>query len=98
MRPMRHAGRRAAALERIFLTADAAILLLDDDRITECNPAALHLFGVHRRTRLLARELAALSPPVQPDGTGSAVGMIDRQATVIVMIDVPFAPIGICMT
>ncbi len=75
MRPMRHAGRRAAALERIFLTADAAILLLDDDRITECNPAALHLFGVHRRTRLLARELAALSPPVQPDGTGSAVGM-----------------------
>ncbi|MGE3191753.1 MAG: PAS domain S-box protein, partial [Vicinamibacterales bacterium] len=48
-----------------------AIFLLDGDRIVECNPGTVELFG-HSRDTILGRSPVAFSPAVQPDGERSA--------------------------
>jgi PAS domain S-box-containing protein len=49
-----------------------AALLLDDDRIRDCNQAASRLFALNRRT-LIGKTIAELSPSAQTGGAISAV-------------------------
>ena len=52
-------------------TADA-VLVLDDEHILDCNPAAVAMFGGASRNELLSRHIGELSTPTQPDGSDSA--------------------------
>lgn len=59
--------------QRVFFESMAyAMLLLDKDRIIDCNQAALTIFGAMSREQLLALTLADLSPPFQPNGRTSS--------------------------
>ncbi|MBT9494074.1 MAG: EAL domain-containing protein [Paucibacter sp.] len=72
--------RRTAELQHsearhrtLFEASADAVLLLSHERVIDCNPAALRLFGVMRREDLLGRHPSELSPPVQQDGEASHV-------------------------
>ncbi|HOW85107.1 MAG TPA: PAS domain S-box protein [Candidatus Aminicenantes bacterium] len=54
----------------LFETASDAVLLLRRDRIIDCNPRALTMFGGDR-DRIVGALVQAFSPPVQPDGRPS---------------------------
>ncbi|MDD4253783.1 MAG: PAS domain S-box protein [Methanofollis sp.] len=54
----------------LFEYANDAIILILDDRITDCNPRALEMFGC-TRDEFVGSALSVFSPPVQPDGSDS---------------------------
>ena len=55
----------------LFEATAEAVLILDGQRIVDCNPSALLLFGAGSREELLGRSPADLSPTLQPDGEAS---------------------------
>lgn len=55
----------------IFESSNDAIMLLDDNGFIDCNGATLRMFACTNRDELLGKHPAELSPPRQPDGTGS---------------------------
>lgn len=57
-----------------FQAADDALLLLENGRVIDANPGAARLFSGQAQG-LLGRELADLSPLLQPDGQPSAEGL-----------------------
>ncbi|MCK5148579.1 PAS domain S-box protein [bacterium] len=63
----------------LFELSQNAILLLDPvlGRYMDCNPAALHLFGVRSKEEFLKSGPVALSPDIQPDGSKSSVKAIE---------------------
>ena len=61
-----------ARYRSLFETTGEAVLILDDLRIVDCNPAAVTLFGADSRAALLGHSPIELSPPLQPDGEKSA--------------------------
>ncbi|QSZ66246.1 PAS domain S-box protein [Methanofollis aquaemaris] len=54
----------------LFEYANDAILLIRDNRITDCNPRALTIFECTRE-QFVGSTLSAFSPPLQPDGSDS---------------------------
>ena len=58
----------------LFESAGDAIFVMDRDRFVECNARTLELFRCTRE-EILGRFPSAFSPPVQPDGRPSAVGV-----------------------
>jgi PAS domain S-box-containing protein len=62
----------------LFESAPDAILLMEGHVFTDCNPAALALFGVARE-EIIGQPPARFSPPTQPDGSDSSA----RAATII---------------
>ncbi|KAB2927874.1 MAG: response regulator [Dechloromonas sp.] len=52
----------------LFESAGESVLILGEDGIVDCNPAALALFGAGSREALIGHSPAVFSPERQPDG------------------------------
>ena len=63
-------GHQEVKLPSLFELSPDGVLLMEDERVLDANPAALRLFGCTREA-LLQSHPWALSPPVQPDGRAS---------------------------
>ena len=64
--------RRSETKFRTLYDANSdAVLLVVEQRLGDCNPAALAMFGCATREELGAKQLADLSPPQQPGGGDS---------------------------
>jgi len=61
-----------ARLRTLFDSNSDAVMLLDENGFSDCNPAALAIFGCATREEFCAKSPADLSPPLQADGTDSA--------------------------
>ncbi len=55
----------------LYETSDDAIMLLDENGFSDCNPATLRIFGLSSLEEFCACHPADLSPATQPDGTDS---------------------------
>lgn len=62
---------REAMFRSFFEKSFEAALLIAEDTIVQCNPAAEQLFGCEQKDQLLHSTLDSLSPPTQPDGQAS---------------------------
>jgi diguanylate cyclase (GGDEF)-like protein/PAS domain S-box-containing protein len=62
-----------ASHKNLFESSPDAVLVLSNDAVIDCNPAALRMFGVTKREELLAMHPGQLSPPRQSDGEESQV-------------------------
>ena len=58
--------------QRLFEDSHDAMLLLEDGRFTDCNPAAVRMMRCTNKEALLALQPTQLSPEFQPDGRPSA--------------------------
>jgi PAS domain S-box-containing protein len=68
----RELARSEHRFRAIFQTSRDAILSMNaQGRFTDCNPAALAMFGYGNQAELLAAGVAGLSPEFQPDGRSS---------------------------
>lgn len=64
--------RKNKLRQKIFFESMAyALVLLDKEKIIDCNQTALAILGATSREQLLALTLADLSPPMQPNGRPS---------------------------
>jgi len=70
--------RREHRYRNLFEGSRDALLLIDRAAFVECNDAALDLFGIDSRDRLLGMEFSDLLPATQPDGTHSATALADH--------------------
>ncbi len=64
----------------LFESANDAIFVLEEDRIIDCNPMSIEMFG-YGREELIGKNLHALSPEIQPDGVASAekaIGILEQ--------------------
>lgn len=68
----------------LFEAAADAILIYCDDRVVDCNPAALALFGARQREELIGRHPTELSTVDQPDGTDSVVAALKIRRRMLV--------------
>ncbi len=59
------------SFRHLFEESADPIVILDEDRMIDCNPATLLLFGYAQKEELRSRGFWELSPPVQPDGEAS---------------------------
>lgn len=68
--------------QALYESRSDAILLLENNQIIDCNPAALSLFGCPDVKTMCRFHPAQLSPPYQPDGRASmeAADDLTRQA------------------
>ena len=57
----------------LFESAADAVLILDGNKIFECNPAAVKIFGAKHANDILGNNPSELSPPTQEDGTESRI-------------------------
>ena len=55
----------------LFMLADDAILLLENDRVVHCNPACVKMFKAENIDRILQCSPSDFSPILQPDGKSS---------------------------
>ena len=60
-----------AKFRALFESSRDAIMLLDRTGFTDCNEAALELFGCSSRDQFIVKHPGELSPPCQADGTAS---------------------------
>lgn len=58
-------------LQAVFQQASEAQLILNDNGIIDCNPAALDLFGYSQKEEFLKLPMGKLVPSKQPNGTSS---------------------------
>lgn len=71
-REQRAAAASQMLRQRLFESSQVAINVVDAHaHIVDCNPAAAQLFGWPDPQALIGHSVAAMSPPVQPDGTRS---------------------------
>jgi diguanylate cyclase (GGDEF)-like protein/PAS domain S-box-containing protein len=64
-------GREHALFKTLFNATRDGILLLDADKIVDCNHAALRLFGAPSAHQLAGLAPHLVQPAVQPDGSAS---------------------------
>jgi PAS domain S-box-containing protein len=62
---------------QLFTEAPQAILLAQENRYIDANPAALELFGLPSAISLQHATIGVLSPLMQPDGQPSEKGLLD---------------------
>ncbi len=55
----------------IFYSSLDPIFIIDENRIVDCNKAAVEVLGFQSRDQLIHTHPSAISPPVQPDGVDS---------------------------
>ncbi|MGZ5781710.1 MAG: sensor domain-containing protein, partial [Burkholderiaceae bacterium] len=58
-------------LRNLYERSADAIMLIEDDRFLDVNPAALKLFGYTNKSDMVGRYPEDISPPMQPDGKTS---------------------------
>ena len=58
--------------ENMFQSACNAIVLLERERVIDCNPKALEIFGGSREA-IIGKTLFEFSPTLQPDGQKSNI-------------------------
>lgn len=56
---------------KLFEGSSDAILIIEDHRVIDCNPAALELLGYDSKERMIGKTSWELSPKKQPDGIPS---------------------------
>jgi len=61
----------ATQFEILFEASPDAIMLLDDKRFADCNPATLAIFGCSRRSDFIGKHPSQFSPSIQPEGIDS---------------------------
>jgi PAS domain S-box-containing protein len=54
--------------QTLFETNSDAIVIMDEEGFTDCNPAALKMFGIHSVKDFIARQPYQLGAPIQADG------------------------------
>ncbi|MHB1176279.1 MAG: ATP-binding protein [Sulfuriferula sp.] len=54
--------------QTLFETNSDAIVIMDEEGFTDCNPAALKMFGIHSVQEFIARQPYQLGAPIQADG------------------------------
>ena len=64
-------SRSETRLRVLFESAADAVLIIQNQNIIDCNPAALELFGVSSQAALVGKKPAELSPPLQANGVAS---------------------------
>ncbi len=63
----------SAAIRQTFFDCSAdAVMVIADNRIIDCNPACVRMFGFASKQAMININPGTLSPPTQPDGTSSA--------------------------
>lgn len=62
----------------IYEGSHNAIVLMINDKITDCNQKMLNLFGFDKKEELLDLSLSELSPEIQPDDMISSIGIQDN--------------------
>jgi diguanylate cyclase (GGDEF)-like protein/PAS domain S-box-containing protein len=67
-----------ALFRTLFEASNDGVILLNKDRITDLNPAALRLFALSSADSVGELALDALQPEQQPDGTPSAAALRTR--------------------
>ena len=71
-RQVQQALRRSETKFRaLYDSTGDAVMLLSEKGFSDCNPAALAMFGCASREEFCSKHPADLSPPMQPDGTDS---------------------------
>jgi PAS domain S-box-containing protein len=65
----------------LFESSDDAVMLLDNERFLDCNPAALRVFGYSAKEEFLGKHPAEVSPPRQADGRDSRSAARENIAT-----------------
>jgi len=65
-------SRSELRLRTLFESAADAVLIIEDRRIIECNPAAVALFGVGSSSDLVGHDPSVFSPAQQPGNVASA--------------------------
>jgi len=58
--------------QTLFETNSDAIVIMDEEGFTDCNPAALKMFGIHSVQDFIARQPYQLGAPIQADGRTAA--------------------------
>ncbi|WP_051013664.1 PhnD/SsuA/transferrin family substrate-binding protein [Pararhodospirillum photometricum] len=56
---------------KLFEASPQPMLILVEDRFTECNAAALHVLGCRSKSEIVGRGPLDISPEIQPDGRPS---------------------------
>ncbi|MFC7514237.1 putative bifunctional diguanylate cyclase/phosphodiesterase [Herbaspirillum sp. GCM10030257] len=69
---------RHALFRTLFEGTGEGVILMASDQISECNGAALRLFGIADTSRMQTMDLASLQPARQPDGDHSNMGLYAR--------------------
>jgi PAS domain S-box-containing protein len=64
-------ARQKLKFQTLFETNYDAIVLIGEDGFTDCNPAALKLFGIATVAEFTQKTAAILGAPIQPDGRTS---------------------------
>ncbi len=62
----------------LFESAADALLVLQDEILIDCNPAAARIFGVAQREDLIGKHPSGLSSPIQMDGEDSRIAATRR--------------------
>jgi diguanylate cyclase (GGDEF)-like protein/PAS domain S-box-containing protein len=73
-------AREHALFRTLFDSTRDGIVLLNNDKIIDCNQAALRLFDVPSVPHFTGLDLGALQPPAQPDGSRSCPALRARLA------------------
>lgn len=63
--------------QTLFETNTDAVVILDGNRFTDCNPATLRLFGIDSVEAFLATPMGALGAPVQSHGKSAEIAALD---------------------
>jgi diguanylate cyclase (GGDEF)-like protein/PAS domain S-box-containing protein len=84
-------SRSELRLRTLFESAADAVLIIEEERITACNPAAVALFGADSAEDLLGRDPSAFSPAEQPGGMASAALAQQYRETLLRTPDQPLS-------
>ncbi|MBI2382119.1 MAG: CHASE domain-containing protein [Gammaproteobacteria bacterium] len=66
---------REQRFRTLFETASDAILIVIEGRVSDCNPATLHMLACSCKQEVLNKTLLEMSPPQQPDDQPSGRGL-----------------------
>jgi PAS domain S-box-containing protein len=71
-----------ARFKSIFEGSNDAIMLFNEKEYFDCNPRALEMFGFKSKEEFMHVNPADISPPIQPDGSGSFAAVQERNEEV----------------
>lgn len=68
-------------LRKLFEGSSDPILIIKEDKISECNQATIDLLGYDSKAKIIGKSLWEISPELQPDGTLSEERIIEESKT-----------------